>query len=106
MSSSKTSEKEHLEFDEKVKTSEPPMYKVIIHNDDYTPMDFVVYVLEEYFQRTEQEAHDIMLMVHHKGSGVAGIYPKDIAETKSMMVNQYSRENEHPLLTSVEREDK
>lgn len=85
---------------------EPSFYKVLIHNDDYTPMDFVVHILEDFFDRSPEEATQIMLMVHHQGAGVAGIYPKDIAETKSLQVNQYSQENEYPLKTSTEREEK
>ncbi len=80
------------------------LFKVIIHNDDYTPMDFVVHVLEKFFQKNSTEAEQIMLDVHHKGAGVAGIYTKDIAETKSLAVNEYSRMHEHPLKTSTERE--
>lgn len=91
---------------EKTKTAKPKMYKVIIHNDDYTPMDFVVHILVDFFDRTMDEATDIMLKVHHQGSGIAGIYPKDIAETKSIQVNDYSQANEYPLKTSVEREEK
>ncbi|MEC9281817.1 MAG: ATP-dependent Clp protease adapter ClpS [Bdellovibrionota bacterium] len=83
---------------------EPSFYKVLIHNDDYTPMDFVVHVLEDFFDRSPEEATKIMLMVHHQGAGVAGIYPKDIALTKSMIVNQYSQENDHPLKTSIEKD--
>lgn len=84
---------------------EPSFYKVLIHNDDYTPMDFVVHVLEDFFDRSHEEATQIMLMVHHKGAGIAGIYPKDIAETKSLMVNKHAQDNEYPLKTSVEKED-
>jgi ATP-dependent Clp protease adaptor protein ClpS len=92
-----------VQFDTELK--EPSFYKVLIHNDDYTPMDFVVHILEDFFGRSHEEATQIMLMVHHQGAGVAGIYPKDIAETKSMQVNQYSQEHEYPLKTSVEKED-
>lgn len=92
-----------VQFDTELK--EPSFYKVLIHNDDYTPMDFVVHILEDFFGRSHEEATQIMLMVHYQGAGVAGIYPKDIAETKSMQVNQYSQEHEYPLKTSVEKED-
>src|SRR5690606_8437160 len=104
--STKTQNQNEKETDWQTKTKEPSFYKVIIHNDDYTPMEFVVHVLEVFFQRSLEEATQIMLMVHHQGAGVAGIYPKDIAETKSLQVNQYSQENEHPLKTSIEREEK
>lgn len=80
------------------------MFKVIIHNDDYTPMDFVIHILEVFFQKDYQQAEQIMLDVHHKGSGIAGIYTKDIAETKSQAANEYSKQHQHPLKTSTERE--
>ncbi|EMK5745240.1 ATP-dependent Clp protease adapter ClpS [Proteus mirabilis] len=84
--------------------NEPPaMYKVILNNDDYTPMDFVVEVLTMYFFLNEEKATQIMLDVHHKGKGVCGVYSADIAETKVAQVNQYARENGHPLLCTLEK---
>lgn len=84
--------------------NEPPaMYKVILNNDDYTPMDFVVEVLTMYFFLSEEKATQIMLDVHHKGKGVCGVYSADIAETKVAQVNQYARENEYPLLCTLEQ---
>lgn len=83
----------------------PSMYKVIILNDDYTPMDFVVDVLERFFSMSNEKATQVMLQVHTEGKGVCGVYTKDIAETKSAQVNEYSRQNDHPLLCEIERQD-
>ena len=83
----------------------PPMFKVLLLNDDYTPMEFVVHVLEAFFSMEREKAVQIMLAVHTTGSAVVGIYPRDIAETKSEQVNQYARENQHPLLSTVEMTD-
>lgn len=82
---------------------EPPFYKVVLNNDDYTPMDFVVEVLCTFFNKTPEEATKVMLEIHHKGKAICGIYTRDIAETKSEMTNRYSREKEHPLLCCVEK---
>ncbi|MGL4475858.1 MAG: ATP-dependent Clp protease adapter ClpS [Shewanella sp.] len=81
----------------------PSMYLVILNNDDYTPMDFVIEVLKLFFNLTDEKATDIMLTVHHQGKAVCGMYPFDIAETKVMQVNQFARENDHPLLCSFEK---
>ncbi len=89
----------------KPKLKPPSMYKDILINDDYTPMEFVVEVLEYFFQMEREKATQIMLAVHTQGSAVVGIYPKDIAETKSEQVNQYSKENQHPLISTVEMTD-
>ncbi len=83
----------------------PPMYKVILMNDDYTPMEFVVHVLEAFFAMDREKATRIMLTVHTSGSAVVGIYPRDIAETKSEQVNQYAQENQHPLVSNIEMTD-
>ena len=83
----------------------PPMYKVILLNDDYTPMEFVVHVLEQFFAMDREKATQIMLTVHTQGSAVVGIFPRDIAETKSEQVNQYAQENQHPLISTVEMTD-
>jgi ATP-dependent Clp protease adaptor protein ClpS len=80
----------------------PPLYKVVLLNDDYTPMEFVVHVLERFFGLGRERATQIMLAVHTMGKGVCGIYPKDIAETKAEQVNQFARDNGHPLLCEVE----
>ena len=87
---------------EKPKLKRPPLYKVILINDDYTPMDFVVDVLRSFFNMNVEKATQIMLKVHTEGKGVCGVYSKDVAETKANQVNDYSRECEQPLLCSVE----
>ncbi len=86
----------------KPKLKKPPLYKVILLNDDFTPMEFVVHVLEAIFGHNRENATRIMLNVHKSGKGVCGIYTKDIAETKVTQVNSYSRENKHPLLCDME----
>ena len=83
----------------------PPMYKVILLNDDYTPMEFVVHILESFFSMNREKATQIMLVVHSEGSAVVGIFPRDIAETKSEQVNNYAQENNHPLMSTVEMTD-
>lgn len=80
----------------------PKMYAVILLNDDYTPMDFVVLVLKRFFGKTEEQAIQVMLDVHKKGSGIAGVYQLEIAEMKVMQVNQFAQLNQHPLKSSVE----
>ncbi len=80
------------------------MYKVIILNDDYTPMDFVIYVLQNIFNHDEGQAHKIMLDIHKKGSGLGGVYTHEIAETKSMQMNMSAKENKHPLKSFVEED--
>ena len=81
---------------------EPRKYKVILENDDYTPMEFVVDVLKHFFYLNEETATQVMLQVHYQGRGVCGIFTRDIAETKVLLVNEYSRINEHPLLCRME----
>lgn len=82
----------------------PPMFKVVMFNDDYTPMDFVVEVLEGIFDHNRELATRIMLAVHTEGRAVCGIYTRDIAETKAMQANQYARECQHPLLCEIEKD--
>ena len=84
------------------KTRQPPLYQVVLINDDYTPMGFVVDVLRVFFHMDVEKATRVMLKVHTEGKGVCGVYSKDIAESKAAQVNNYSREYEHPLLCSVE----
>lgn len=84
------------------KLKRPPLYKVLLLNDDYTPMDFVVDVLQSYFHMDEEKATQIMLHVHTRGIGVCGVFTRDIAETKVAQVNDYARENQHPLLCTME----
>ena len=88
--------------DEKTRVTEPPLYKVLLHNDDYTSMEFVVLLLEKVFHKSTAEATRIMLNVHQQGLGIAGVYHKEIAETKVAQVNSYSRQNKHPLLCDLE----
>ncbi len=84
---------------------EPPLYKVVLHNDDYTPMEFVVEVLQTFFAMDHEKAVQIMLAVHTQGKATCGIYTRDIAETRSQQVNQYARECQHPLLCDIDRAD-
>ncbi len=93
--------KERHETKDEIK--EPPKYKVLLHNDDYTTMDFVVKILEDVFHKTPSEATAIMLHVHNKGIGVCGIYPAEIAETKVDTVHKLAREAGFPLLATMER---
>ena len=87
------------------KLKQPPRYKVILLNDDYTPMEFVVEVLQRFFNMNREKATQIMLTVHTKGKATCGIYVRDVAETKSAQVNQYAKENEHPLVSEIEAVD-
>lgn len=82
----------------------PRKYKVLLLNDDYTPMDFVVEVLRHFFHLNEDIAVQVMLQVHFQGKGVCGVFTRDIAETKVALVNEYARKNQHPLLSSMEPE--
>lgn len=88
------------EIEPKVKL--PPMFKVLLLNDDYTTMEFVVHVLQKFFQKSYEEATQIMLHVHHKGAGICGLYPHEIAETKVAQVTDYSRKNDYPLQCTLE----
>lgn len=89
----------------KPKLRPPSMYKVILYNDDYTPMEFVVQVLEMFFNMNREKATQIMLTVHSHGKAVCGVYTRDIAETKVVQVNQFSSDNEHPLLCGLDSAD-
>ncbi len=80
----------------------PPLYKVILLNDDFTPMDFVVEILTDFFNMNRERATQVMLQVHTQGVGVCGTYTKDVAETKVHIVNEYSREHHHPLMCDME----
>lgn len=86
------------------KVDTPRLYKVLLLNDDYTPMDFVVAVLKRFFAKNEETATQIMLDVHKKGAGVAGVYSLETAEMKVMQVNQFARQNQHPLKCTLEPE--
>ena len=83
-------------------TKRPPLYKVILLNDDFTPMEFVVMILRTFFGMTEEKATQIMLHVHTRGIGVCGVFSKDVAETKVRLVNDFSRKHQHPLLCEME----
>ena len=104
------SEKPHERYNEdltlleaKPKVKPPPLYKVILLNDDYTPMEFVVHILEIFFSMGRETATRIMLEVHTRGMGVCGIFTHDIARTKVVQVNHYSKEHEHPLKCTMEK---
>ena len=86
----------------KPEVKRPPLFKVILLNDDFTPMDFVVQVLEAFFAMDRESATQVMLTIHTRGMGVCGIFTKDIAETKVAQVNQFSREHQHPLKCTME----
>ncbi|HEY7864487.1 MAG TPA: ATP-dependent Clp protease adapter ClpS [Psychromonas sp.] len=91
---------------EKIETKlrPPSMYNVLLHNDDYTPMDFVIDVLQRFFRLDNQKATEVMLNVHYKDVGICGTFSAEIAETKVMQVMNYARQNEHPLRCSMEKE--
>ena len=89
----------------KPKTQRPPMYKVLLLNDDYTPMEFVVHVLERFFGISHAQAVEIMLTVHKKGVAVVGVFSYEIAETKVAQVMEFARRNQHPLQCTMEKED-
>jgi ATP-dependent Clp protease adaptor protein ClpS len=86
----------------KPQLKKPPLYKVMLLNDDFTPMDFVIEILMNFFAMPEEKATQIMLHVHTRGVGVCGVFSKDVAETKVQIVNDYSRKHQHPLLCSME----
>ena len=100
MSGSK--KEESVSTKERIETKEPPLYKVILHNDDYTSMEFVVAILRNVFNKSSSEATRIMLSVHHEGVGVAGIYTKEIGETKISIVRELAQNNNFPLKCSLE----
>ena len=83
-------------------TKTPKLYRVMLMNDDFTPMDFVILVLQKYFQKNIEEATQIMLQVHHQGAGLCGVYSYEIAETKVYQVNQFAKQNRHPLKCVME----
>ncbi len=89
----------------KPKLKRPSLYKVFLMNDDFTPMEFVVEVLQLFFYMDREKATQIMLAVHTEGRGVCGVYPHDVAETKMIQINDFSRNNEHPLLCQIEAAD-
>jgi len=88
----------------RAKTKRPSMYKVLMLNDDYTPMEFVVHVLERFFSKSREEATQVMLHVHRRGVGVCGVYTYEVAETKVNQVTEFARRNQHPLRCTLEKE--
>ncbi len=86
----------------RTKVKPPPMFKVVLLNDDYTPMDFVVAVLQKFFALSREKATQIMLKVHREGSGVCGVYPRDVAATKVEQVKSYAKQHQHPLQCVME----
>ena len=88
----------------KPKTKKPSMYKVLMLNDDYTPMEFVVHILERFFQKNRQEATRIMLHVHKRGVGICGVYTYEVAETKVTQVMDFARQHQHPLQCTLEKD--
>ena len=89
---------------EKVKLKKPDMYAVIMLNDDYTPMEFVIYVLQSVFKKNYEDAKRIMLLIHNEGKGICGLFPLDIAETKANQVVEFARINQHPLECKVQKQ--
>jgi ATP-dependent Clp protease adaptor protein ClpS len=96
-------EREKLLDAQKQKAVPPPMYKVLLNNDDYTPMDFVIEVLMRFFNLDGEKANQIMLTVHYQGRAVCGIYTAEIAETKVMQVTRYAKQHQHPLMCTMEQ---
>ena len=88
----------------KPKTKKPSMYKVLMLNDDYTPMEFVVHILERFFHKTREEATRIMLHVHRRGVGVCGVFTYEVAETKVTQVMDFARQHQHPLQCTLEKD--
>jgi ATP-dependent Clp protease adaptor protein ClpS len=86
------------------KTKKPSMYKVLMLNDDYTPMEFVVHILERFFNKSRQEATRIMLHVHRRGVGICGVYTYEVAETKVTQVMDFARQHQHPLQCTLEKD--
>lgn len=89
--------------EKKTLTKSPSFYKVILLNDDFTPMDFVVHILQKFFAKTAEESQRIMLQVHQDGAGVAGVFTYEIGETKVFLVNQYAKQHKYPLKSVLER---
>jgi ATP-dependent Clp protease adaptor protein ClpS len=88
----------------KPKTKKPSMYKVLMMNDDYTPMEFVVHILERFFSKSRQEATRIMMHVHRRGVGICGVYTYEVAETKVTQVMDFARQHQHPLQCTLEKD--
>ena len=89
---------------EKVKVKKPSMYAVVLINDDYTPMEFVIYILQTIFKKSYEDAKQVMLLVHNEGKGICGVFSLDIAETKANQVIEYARINQHPLECKIQKQ--
>lgn len=99
-----TKEQGHSQTQEERRLDQPRLYKVLLHNDDYTPMEFVVQILMDVFRKDEMSAMRIMLNVHNQGSGLCGVFPYEIAETKIAKVHELAQAHEYPLKASIEEE--
>lgn len=104
MSNDRPFSNEDTDVLEKTKVQEPSFYKVILLNDDFTPMEFVTHVLQRFFNKDKAESETIMMQVHQQGRGIAGVYNYETAETKIHLVNTYSEQNHHPLQCIMEKE--
>ncbi|AZY49408.1 ATP-dependent Clp protease adapter ClpS [Bordetella avium] len=102
MSSTLDSQHDLVAEKQSARTAPPPMYQVVLLNDDYTPMEFVVKVLQKFFGKNQEEATRIMLQVHHEGRGICGVYVRDVAATRIAQVAQYARARQHPLQCIME----
>jgi ATP-dependent Clp protease adaptor protein ClpS len=94
-----------IEAPVKPQLKKPPMYKVVVLNDDYTPMEFVIEVLQVFFGMNREKATQLMLAIHTTGKATCGVFTRDVAETKSAQVNQYAQESQHPLVSEIEVTD-
>ncbi len=103
MATDKTNRQEDILTREREELQEPHQYKVLLHNDDYTTMDFVIMILETVFHKSTEEATRIMLNVHHQGLGIAGVYTREVGETKVATVHRLARKNQFPLKCSLEK---
>ena len=104
MSSKKDDPEQDIMVETRPKTKRPPLYKVLLLNDDYTPMEFVVIVLERFFGMNHTQAFEIMLTVHKKGLAVVGVFSHEVAETKVSQVMDFARKHQHPLVCTMEKE--
>ena len=104
IASSENDTDQNVLVDTRSKTKRPPLYKVLLLNDDYTPMEFVVLVLQRFFGHNHEMAQQIMLHVHQRGVGVCGVYSYEVAETKAAQVMDFARQNEHPLQLQLDKE--
>ncbi|MCA9771852.1 MAG: ATP-dependent Clp protease adaptor ClpS [Myxococcales bacterium] len=95
-------EQRGVEAEQVDEVSEPPMYRVLLHNDDFTTMEFVIFILENLFGHPSERAFEIMMHVHQRGVGVAGVFPFEVAEAKAKSATELARANEYPLLLTVE----